>query len=289
MEDHMGAIRDRMVAELELRGMSAATKKSYLTCCRVFVAYFMKSPEQLAAADIKEFLLHLMRQRNAGPSCVGVYVAAIRFLYRAVLRRPDIVDDLPRPRIPKKLPEVPSREEVATILGAVRSLKYRTMLIAAYGAGLRISEARRLRVEDVDSKRMLLHIRGAKRGKDRFVLLSPRLLAALRGYWAEARPGEPYLFPGDRSQEPVSNDAVRKVLKRALAEADFRKHVTLHSLRHGFATHLLEDGTDIRLIQVLLGHSSIETTAHYTRVSTRHMQTVTSPLDRLGQLQVPAR
>jgi len=168
----MGAIRDRMLAELELRGMSAATKKSYLTCCRVFVAYFMKSPEQLAAADIKEFLLHLMRQRKAGPSSVGVYVAAIRFLYRAVLRRPDAVDDLPRPRIPRKLPEVPSRDEVEAMLRAVRSLKYRTILIAAYGAGLRISEARRLRVEDIDSKRMLLHIRGAKQGKDRFVLLS---------------------------------------------------------------------------------------------------------------------
>jgi integrase/recombinase XerD len=285
----MGAIRDRMLAELELRGMSAATKKSYLTCCRVFVAYFMKSPEQLAAADIKEFLLHLMRQRKAGPSSVGVYVAAIRFLYRAVLRRPDAVDDLPRPRVPKKLPEVPSRDEVVAMLEAVRSLKYRTILIAAYGAGLRISEARQLRVGDIDSKRMLLHIRGAKQGKDRFVLLSPRLLAALRGYWAEAKPRGPHLFPSERSQQPVSNDAVRKVLKRALGEVGFKKHVTLHSLRHGFATHLLEDGTDIRLIQALLGHASIETTAHYTRVSARQMQTVTSPLDRLGQLRAPTR
>lgn len=285
----MGAIRDRMLAELELRGMSVATKKSYLTCCRVFVAYFMKSPEQLGAEDIKEFLLHLKRHRNAGPSCVGVYVAAIRFLYRAVLRNRDVVEDLPRPRVPKKLPEVPSREEVKTMLTAVRSLKYRTILIAAYGAGLRISEARRLRVEDIDSTRMLLHIRGAKQAKDRFVLLSPRLLEALRYYWTEAKPRGPYLFPSTRSMQPVSNDAVRKVLKQALAEIGFKKHVTLHSLRHGFATHLLEDGTDIRLIQSLLGHSSIETTAHYTRISARHMQTVTSPLDRLGQLKVPAR
>ena len=285
----MGAIRDRMLAELELRGMSVATKKSYLTCCRVFVAYFMRSPEQLGAEDIKEFLLHLKRHRNAGPSCVGVYVAAIRFLYRAVLRNRDVVEDLPRPRIPKKLPEVPSREEVKTMLTAVRSLKYRTILIAAYGAGLRISEARRLRVEDIDSKRMLLHIRGAKQAKDRFVLLSPRLLEALRYYWKEAKPRGPYLFPSTRARQPVSNDAVRKVLKQALEEVGFKKHVTLHSLRHGFATHLLEDGTDIRLIQSLLGHSSIETTAHYTRISARHMQTVTSPLDRLGQLKVPAR
>jgi integrase/recombinase XerD len=285
----MGAIRDRMLAELELRGMSAATQKSYLVCCRVFVTYFMRSPEQLGAEHIKEFLLHLKRQRNAGPSCVGVYVAAIRFLYRAVLRNREVVEDLPRPRIPKKLPEVPSREEVETILSSVRSLKYRTILIAAYGAGLRISEARRLRVEDVDSKRMQLHIRGAKQAKDRFVILSPRLLEALRHYWAEAKPRGPYLFPNNRQKQPVSNDAVRKVLKRALDEVGFKKHLTLHSLRHGFATHLLEDGTDIRLIQVLLGHSSIQTTAHYTRISAQHMQTVTSPLDRLGQLKVPAR
>jgi integrase/recombinase XerD len=285
----MGTIRDRMLAELELRGMSAATRKSYLLCCRVFVAHFMKSPEQLGTEDIKTFLLHLKRQRNAGPSCIGVYVAAIRFLYRAVLRNRDVVEDLPRPRIPKKLPEVPSREEVETILTSVRSLKYRTILIAAYGAGLRISEARRLRVEDIDSKRMLLHIRGAKQAKDRFVLLSPRLLAVLRRYWMEAKPRGPYLFPNNRLREPVSSDAVRKVLKQALDEVGFKKRVTLHSLRHGFATHLLEDGTDIRLIQVLLGHSSIETTAHYTRITPLHMQTVTSPLDRLGQLKDPSR
>lgn len=279
----MGAIRDRMIEELEMRGMAGPTKKSYLTCCRVFVAYFMKSPEQLGSREIKDFLLHLVRDRKVGPSCVGVYVGAIRFLYRVVLRNPGVVDDLPRQRIPKKLPEVPSREEIEQLLGAVRSLKYRTMLIAAYGAGLRISEARRLCVEDIDSKRMLLHIRGAKQAKDRFVLLSPRLLEALRYFWATEKPRGPYLFPSGRTGKPVSNDAVRKVLKIALAEAGFKRHVTLHSLRHGFATHLLEDGTDIRVIQALLGHSSIQTTAHYTRVSTRHMRNVTSPLDRLGQ------
>jgi integrase/recombinase XerD len=242
----------------------------------------MKSPEQLGEKEIKEFLVHLIRDRKAGPSCVGVYVAAIRFLYRVVLRKPEIVEELPRPRVPKKLPEVPSREEVEQMLTAVQSIKYRTILIAAYGAGLRISEARRLRVEDVDSKRMLLHVRGGKRAKDRFVLLSPRLLEALRHYWATEKPGGPYLFPNGRTGSPVSNDAVRKVLKRALAEVGFKRPVTLHSLRHGFATHLLEDGTDIRVIQALLGHAAIQTTAHYTRVSNRLIQKVTSPLDRLG-------
>lgn len=279
----MGAIRERMIEELEMRGMAAPTKRSYLTCCRVFVAYFMKSPEQLGEREIKEFLLHLIRDRKVGPSCVGVYVGAIRFLYRVVLRNPDVVEDLPRPRIPKKLPEVPSREEVEQMLNAVQSIKYRTILIAGYGAGLRISEARRLRVEDIDSKRMMIHVRGAKQAKDRFVLLSPRLLEALRQYWATEKPRGPYLFPSGRTGNPVSNDAVRKVLKRALAEIGLKKRVTLHSLRHGFATHLLEDGTDIRMIQALLGHSALQTTAHYTRVSNRLMQKVTSPLDRLRE------
>jgi integrase/recombinase XerD len=278
----MGAIRERMLEELELRGMSPATKKSYVICCRVFVAHFMKSPEQLRTDDIKAFLLHLKRDRKAGPSCVGVYVAAIRFLYRSVLRTPDVVEDLPRPRRPQTLPDILSRKEVGDLLSAVRSIKHRTILTAAYGAGLRISEALRLQVEDIDSKRMLIHVRGAKQGKDRFVLLSPHLLVALRRYWVESRPVGPHLFPS-RSGRPVSIDVIRRVLKAALREVGFKKRVTLHSLRHGFATHLLEDGTDIRVIQALLGHSTIQTTAHYTRVSTRHMQNVTSPLDRLVQ------
>ena len=281
----MGAIRERMLAELDLLGMSEKTKQGYVGCCRVFVAYFMKSPEQMGEREIREFLLHLVRDRRASPSSIGVYVAAIRFLYRRVLRNPEVVADLPRPKIPRRLPSVPSQEEVQAILNAIRSPKYRAMLTTVYGAGLRISEACRLRVEDIDSKRMVLHIREAKQAKDRLVAMGPRLLETLRRYWATAKPRGPYLFPNDQSGQPVSNDAVRKVLKAALAELGFKKHLTLHSLRHGFATHLLEDGTDIRLIQALLGHSTIQTTAHYTQVSTRNLRTVTSPLDRLGQLK----
>jgi site-specific recombinase XerD len=281
----MGAIRDRMIEELVLRGMAATTMKSYLTCCRVFVAHFMKSPEQLGTKEIKEFLLHLVRDRKLGPSSIGVYVGAIRFLYRVVLRNPDVVEDLPRQRVPKKLPTILSREEVAQMLGAVQSLKYRTILLAAYGAGLRISEACRLRAEDIDSKRMVVHIRSGKRAKDRIVMLSPRLLQALRLYWATERPPGPLLFPNDRTGSPISTDAVRKVLKAALDDVGFKKRVTLHSLRHGFATHLLEDGTDIRVIQALLGHTAIQTTAHYAHVSNRLLQKVMSPLDQLGDLK----
>jgi integrase/recombinase XerD len=276
----MGEVRERMVKEMELRGLAPATKKSYLTCCRVFVAHFMKSPEQLHAEDVRAFLLHLMRERKAGPACVAVYVAALRFLYRKVLNIPEVIDGTPRPKQAHKMPDVLSREEVEQVLGAVRSLKLRTILSMAYAAGLRISEALRMRVEDVDSKRMVLHVRGAKGGKDRMVLLSPRLLTMLRDYWKTERPKGPLLFPG-RFGRPVHIDVLRRALWATLDGLSLSKRVTLHSFRHGFATHLLEDGTDLRVIQQLLGHSSPLTTAHYTQVSTRNYQQVTSPLDRL--------
>ena len=277
----MGAIQDRMIGEMELRGMASATKKSYLVCCRVFVAYFMKSPEQLGTEEVKTFLLHLARERQAGPSTTHVYIAALCFLYRHVLALPDVVDRLPRPRIPKKLPDVLDPEEVQQLLGAVRSMKLRTILITAYGAGLRISEALRLGVRDIDSKRMVIHIRGAKNGKDRLVLLSPDLLVALRRYWTQCRPQGPHLFPG-RNRRPVHIDVIRRALWAAVREVGLKKRVTLHSFRHGFATHLLENGTDVRVIQALLGHSNLETTAHYTQVSTRNFKNVASPLDRLA-------
>jgi site-specific recombinase XerD len=191
-----------------------------------------------------------------------------------------VVEHLPRPRIPIKLPDVLDREEVHQLLAAVRSLKLRTILTAAYAAGLRISEALRLEVRDIDSKRMVIHIRSAKNGKDRLVLLSPELLAKLRLYWVESRPRGRHLFPG-RNGRPVHIDVIRRALQATVREVGIKKRVTLHSFRHGFATHLLEDGTDVRVIQALLGHSNLATTAHYTQVSTRNFKDVTSPLDRL--------
>ena len=283
----MGAIRERMIEEMELRGMAPATKKSYLVGCRVLVSHFMKSPEQLRADDVKSFFVYLMRERGAGPATVRGYAAAITFLYRHVLRMPAVVAELPRPRVPKTLPDILSREEVQEILSSVRSLMHRTILITAYGAGLRISEALRLQVRDIDSQRMVIHIRGAKHGKDRFVLLSPHLLTALRHYWAERRPPGPHLFPS-RTGRPIHIDVMRRVLRATLAGVSVKKRVTLHSFRHGFATHLLEDGADIRVIQALLGHAMLTTTAHYTRVDARNFKKVTGPFDRLPALQAIA-
>jgi integrase/recombinase XerD len=277
----VGKIREQMVAELELRGMAEPTKKAYLMCCRQFVAHFMKSPEQLGAPETKAFILHLIRERRASPSGVGVYVAALRFLFRVVLRRPEVVEDLPRPRVPKGLPSVPNRDEILSLLRSVRSLKYRAILIVAYGAGLRISEACGLQVADVDSNMMVIHVRHAKGAKDRLVPLSPTMLAALRAYWLEAKPTGRFLFAGRDPDSPLTTDAVRKVVKLALAEAGAKRRLTLHSLRHGFATHLLEDGEDIRVIQAVLGHSHVQTTAHYARVTTARLRKVKSPLEAL--------
>jgi len=283
----MEEIRDRMLKEMELRGLSAATKKSYMTCFRVFAAHFTKPVEQRTTGDVKAFLLHLMRERKAGPACVSVYIAALRFLYRHVANTPEVVDGLPRPKVPHKLPEILSREEIVQVLSAVQSLKFRTILTMTYAAGLRISEALRMRVEDVDSKRMVLHVRGAKGAKDRMVLLSPILLTMLRDYWRAERPTGSLLFPG-RLGNPVHIDVIRRALWATTAGLGLSKRVTLHSFRHGFATHLLEDGADLRVIQQLLGHSSPLTTAHYTQVSTRNYQQITSPLDRLGLGKAPA-
>ena len=280
----MGAIRERMIEEMELRGMAPATRKSYLLCCRLLASHFMKSPELLTVEDLKAFLLYLMRGRGVGPSTVRVHVSAFRFLYRDVLKMPGLAQTLPLPRVPKTLPDVLSREEVQQLLSSVRSLIHRTILVTAYGAGLRISEALRLQVRDIDSKRMAIHIRGAKGGKDRLVLLSPQLLTALRHYWRERRPPGPYLFPS-RTGQPIHIDVLRRVLKATLAGAPQKKRVTLHSFRHSFATHLLEDGTDIRVIQALLGHAALTTTAHYTQVGTINFSKVTGPLDRLPALQ----
>jgi integrase/recombinase XerD len=276
----MGKIRDRMLAEMELRGLSVRTQDTYLVCCRSYVKHYMKSPEQLGAAETKAFILHLIRDRHASASSVGVHVAAIRFLYRLVLRNPEAVDDLPRPKVPVRLPVVPSRDEVKRLLKAVRSLKYRTILTVAYGAGLRVTEVCRLQVADIDSEQMVLRIRGGKGGKDRLVPLSPRMLIALRRYWAKERPPSSCLFPGRLPEAPISKDAVRKVLKHAVQEAGLAKTLTPHSLRHGFATHLLEDGEDIRVVQSILGHSHVQTTAHYAQVTTRRLRKVRSPLDR---------
>lgn len=278
----MGVLRDRMAVDLRLKGLSPVTQRMYLRCAERFVAYHHRSPTALGEAEIRAFLDHLVRTRRVGRSTHGVYVAAIHFLYRVTLDRSATVRRIPYPRrTSERLPEILSQEEVERLLSAVGRLKHRAMLMVAYGAGLRVSEVCALVPTDIDSQRMLIRVRAGKGDKDRYVMLSTRLLATLREYWRLRPPRETYLFPSPRQGKPLSRMAVWHVVHRAARRARLRKRVTPHTLRHCFATHLLEAGTDIRVIQVLLGHRSLRTTLRYTRVSRKHVGAVQSPLDAL--------
>jgi len=277
----MGKLRDQMKADLELRRYRPGTQKSYLNCARNFVAYYMRSPEELGEAEVRDFLLHLARTK--GPAAHKMHVAALKFLYTHTLKRPEIAAAIPYPRVPSKLPDILSAREITALLAAVESIQYRAIIMTTYACGLRISEVCKLRqVGDIDSQRMLIHIRDGKRGRDRYVMLSPKLLVCLRQYCRLVRPPKPFLFPGQEADAPISPEAVRDALRQAAADCGITKRVTPHSLRHAFATHLLEAGLDSRQIQVLLGHKSIRTTERYTQVSARHIGTIKSPLDLLG-------
>src|SRR5438874_1558311 len=264
----MGALRERMAVDLRLRGLSPVTQRMYLRCAERFVAYYQRSPKALGESEIRAFLDYLVQEKRVSRSTHGVYVAAVHFLYRVTLDRPWVVRRIPFPRREReRLPEVLSQAEIERLLRAVRRPKHRAMLMVAYGAGLRVSELCALLPTDIDSQRMLIRVRAGKGGKDRYVMLSPRLLATLREYWRLRPPRGPYLFPSPRPGKPLSRMAVFHVVRRAGRRAGLRRRVNPHMLRHCFATHLLEAGTDIRVIQVLLGHRSLRTTARYVLVS----------------------
>jgi site-specific recombinase XerD len=275
----MGQLRDQMLADLELRGYSASTRKDYPLRIRLLAKYFRRSPAQLRERDLLAFLHHLGHVRHLAPATRCLYVAAIRFFYGVTLKRPSLAARIPYPKVPLQLPEVLSRGEVERLLAAIHVPKHRALFTTVYGAGLRISEACALRTTDLDRQRMLIHVHGGKGAKDRLVMLSPRLLACLEVYWRCTRPPGPYLFPGRPNDRPISRVAAHRVLRKAVAQCALTKHVSPHSLRHAFATHLLEAGTDLRIIQRLLGHARIDTTARYTHVTALLTSRVLSPLD----------
>ena len=276
----MGELYDRMAQDLKLKNLAPKTGQQYLQCCKRFAGYHMKSPRELGETAIKQYLGHLLLA-GAGPEKLKMHVAGVKFLYGVTLDRPKVAERIPWPKVPQKKPDILSGSEVAKLLKAVPSLVPAMALTTAYGAGLRISETCRLKVEDIDGKRKLIHVRCGKGGKDRYVMLADRLLEELREYWVKVKP-EGWLFPGSKKGRPLSPDAVRKALERATKATKLKKRVTAHALRHAFATHLLESGTDIRIIQVLLGHASIRTTARYTQVSNKLIASTKSPLDMLG-------
>lgn len=283
----MGELRDRMDEDLRLRRKSENTRRAYLRCVREFAAYHGRSPAQMGEVEVRAFLTHLVKVRRVRSSTQGVYAAALRFLYAVTLRRPEMAALIPRPRVVSSLPEILSPGEVERLIGAARSPKQRTILMTAYGAGLRVSEVCRLRTSDIDAERGVIRIRAGKGGHDRDVPLSERLLEALRGYWNETRPPGEYVFQGTKRGHPISTKAIWHMMRKLARRAGIKKRISPHTLRHCFATHLLEEGTDLRTIQHLLGHRSIRSTVRYTFVSRRVIDRVKSPLDRLDGLWNP--
>jgi integrase/recombinase XerD len=279
----MGALYDRMERDLKLKNLAPLTRHQYLRCCVDFAKYHGRSPSELGLDELKDYLEHLMA-KGAGPAVLKMNIAGLKFLFGVTLNRPDIADLLPWPKVPHPKPDILSGTEVEKLLNAMTWLVPRMVMMTAYGAGLRISEACRLRVEDIDGKRRLIHVRLGKGGKDRYAMLADRLLEGLREYWTKVKP-EGGLFPGRQKGTHLDPSAVRWALQQAAKVAGLSKHVTPHLLRHTFATHLLESGNDIRLIQVLLGHASIQTTARYTQVSNKLVASTKSPLDLLGTKQ----
>ena len=278
----MGQLRDKMKADLLLVGMQPLTVQTYLGCVQRFVDHFGQPPARLGEAHIRDYLLCLAKDRRAAPGTQRVYAAALRFFYGKTLGRPEVAARIPMPRVPRKVPVVLSGQEVEQVLNALSRLRHRAVLSVAYGAGLRISEACALRIGDIDSKRMQLHVHNGKGGHSRSVPLSRRLLGLLRGYYRMTRPRGPYLFESAPGGGPICQRGVSFAMKLAVGRCGLSKRATPHTLRHSFATHLLELGTDLRTIQVFLGHRSIKTTAHYAQVTQRHADRQHLPLDVLG-------
>ena len=277
----MTPLRRRMIQDMQLRNFAPGTIAVYVNCVARFARHFGKSPELLGPEDVRAYLLQLIEQRRPSWSYYSQNVQALRFLYKVTLGRDWALAHIAYPKQPKRLPVVLSPDEVARFFAAIDRLKDRALLMTAYAAGLRISEVVALRVEDIDSRRMVIRVRQGKGRKDRYVMLSPRLLDLLRRYWKAARP-RTWLFPGREPDRPIGVRTVTRICRRALQAAGLEKRVTVHTLRHSFATHLLEAGTDLRTIQVLLGHSSPRTTALYTHVSPAALRATASPLDRLA-------
>jgi site-specific recombinase XerD len=276
----MTPLRRRMTEDLILRNRTPKTIKAYTGWVADFARYFHAAPDRLGPEHVRSYLLHLVQERQASWNIYRQARQALQFFYTVTLGREWVVARVARPKTPKKLPVVLSTAEMARFLDALGNPKHRALLMTAYAGGLRLSEVAHLRVEDIDSARMVIHVRQGKDHKDRDVMLSPRLLTVLREYWKACRPG-PFLFPGRKPDRPVALRTVQMVCQRALEASGLSKHVHMHTLRHSFATHLLEAGTDLRTIQVLLGHHSFSTTARYLHITTAALQSTRSPFDGL--------
>jgi len=286
-EDTMTALRQRMLADMKLRNYAPSTQRLYIGYVARFAHHFGQCPSELGGEDAREFFQHLIEVKKASWTVYNQTVCALRFLYRVTLDRDEMIRHLPFPRQEKTLPTVLSEEEMTRFFQAVTHPRDRVILLTIYAAGLRVSEVLHLKPDDIDSDRMLIHVRQGKGKKDRMVMLSPTLLEELRLYVRWARPHH-WLFPGSDPTRPLHTRTLQRRCQLTGKRAGITKRVTPHTLRHSFATHLLDAGTDLRVIQTLLGHRKLMTTAIYTHVSTRRLQDTISPLDRLPDLTPPA-
>jgi integrase/recombinase XerD len=272
-----------MTEDMQVRNLSPHTQNSYVQQVSLFARHFSKSPEVLGPEEIRSYQIYLTNERKLATGSILIAIAALRFLYKVTLHKDWKVEEIiPAPKKPQKLPIVLSPEEVLKFLSCVQSIKHRTILTICYAAGLRISEAIGLKVADIDSKRMVIRVEHGKGQKDRYVMLSPKLLEILRAWWPVDKPKQ-WLFPGDRVGNHITKDSVQQACQKAHQSCGISKPITPHSLRHAFAVHLLESGTDVRTIQLLLGHRSLATTARYLRIATSKVCSTTSPLDLLPQ------
>ena len=274
----MTILRQRMIEDMQVRNLSPSTRDTYLLQVSLFARHFCKSPALLGPEELRSYQVFLTNDKKLAPSSIQIAVAALRFLYKITLKQQWWFEEvLPAPKMPDMLPRILSRDEVRHFLGCVESLKHRAILTSCYAAGLRISEAVHLKTSDIDSQRMVIRVAQGKGHKDRYVMLSPKLLDTLRDYWRIERPKQ-WLFPGYLDQ-PITRHAVGVACRQAQRRSGLAKPVTPHSLRHAFAVHLLEAGTDVRTIQLLLGHRGLATTAKYLRIAASKVCAATSPLD----------
>jgi integrase/recombinase XerD len=278
----MNTLREKMLAELQLRGIRLRTQTAYLREVANLENYFNKSPEELGAEEVKEYLVHLLEDRKLSEGTYKYYVAGIKFLYRTTLNREEVVEKIKYPKAKIKLPVVLDLAEVKTLLSVMENLKHRAILMITYSAGLRISETACLKVTDIDSKRMMVRVRQGKGGKDRYTILSKTALECLRQYWRAYRPKD-WLFDGQEEGSHICYTSIRNIFVEAKERAGIIKPVSPHSLRHAFATHLIEAGTSLHHVQLLLGHKSPKTTTVYLHVSKMNLAQVTSPLDSIPE------
>jgi len=277
----MTSLRQRMLEDMRIRNLAVNTQEAYVQQVSVFARHFNQSPEHLGPEQIRAYQVYLTTEKKLAPGSILIAVSALRFLYKVTLKKDWTFDDIiPAPKKPQTLPVVLSPEEVLQFLACVASRQHRAILTTCYGAGLRVSECIALTVPAIDSKRMVVRVEQGKGMKDRYVMLSPKLLEILREWWRVARPAH-WLFPGEMPGQHISRSAVELECQKAHRICKIAKPLTPHSMRHAFAVHLLEQGTDVRTIQLLLGHRSLATTAKYLRIATIKVCSTSSPLDLL--------